>query len=309
MSVEDNAARFRRLIEVGFSGGDTAIVDELVAPGCIEHQRGNPSGVEGAKEVIRTLHRWLSGFSLTIEDLVTDGDMVWARNRARGVNTGSVMGHEPTGRPVELDVIDIARFEDGRVVEHWGIADQLGMMLQLGLIRGVRPNGPEPDPWGAPVGSVQAFSLVHDAAGGALKGSFIDVAQRGDDGADAGGGGVVVGAPAHPAGDHGRAVPDHSEHREVLATRDGAGPVGFARLFLLVRPVGLPVRGGLVPELTGHDGPVFHRQHGVHPGPAEMAADGLPVIGHDRDLHVSSSIVVAAGRLPGNRAVMPPGLA
>jgi predicted ester cyclase len=44
------------------------------------------------------------------------------------------MGNPPTGKPVEIDVIDIVRFEDGKVVEHWGIADQMGLMLQLGLI-------------------------------------------------------------------------------------------------------------------------------------------------------------------------------
>jgi predicted ester cyclase len=76
----------------------------------------------------------MSDFSLTIEDVAVAGDVVWARNRARGVNTGSVMGNPPSGRLVEIDVIDIVRFEDGRVVEHWGIADQLGMMLQLGLM-------------------------------------------------------------------------------------------------------------------------------------------------------------------------------
>ena len=139
MSVEDNVARFRELIEVGFSKGDTSVVDKLMAPGCLEHQRGNGDGSEGAKEVIRTLHRWMSDFSLTIEDLVADGDMVWSRNRARGVNTGAVMGQAPTGRSVEIDVIDIVRFEDGKIVEHWGIADQLGMMLQLGLVPGRGP--------------------------------------------------------------------------------------------------------------------------------------------------------------------------
>jgi predicted ester cyclase len=139
---EDNTARFRRLIDVGFTRGDLTIVDELVAPGCVEHQRGNRDGSEGVKEVIRTLHRWMSDFSLTIEDLVTDGDMVWSRTRARGVNTGEFMGNAPTGRLVELDVIDIARFEDGKVVEHWGIADQLGMMLQLGLAPGRQPTAP-----------------------------------------------------------------------------------------------------------------------------------------------------------------------
>ena len=134
MSGSDNVERFRKLIDEGFTGGNLDVVDELISPECVEHQRGNRSGVDGAKEVIRTLHRWMSDFSLTIEDVAVAGDLVWARNRARGINTGSVMGNPPSGRPVEIDVIDVVRFEDGRVVEHWGIADQLGMMLQLGLM-------------------------------------------------------------------------------------------------------------------------------------------------------------------------------
>jgi hypothetical protein len=76
MSDSDNVARFRRLIDERFSGGDLGVVDELVAPDCIEHQRGNRPGVDGAKEVIRTLHRWMSDFTLTIEDVAVAGDLV-----------------------------------------------------------------------------------------------------------------------------------------------------------------------------------------------------------------------------------------
>ena len=138
----DNIAATRRIIEA-ISTGDADVIDELVAPECIEHQRGNNPGSEGAKEVSRTLHRWMSDFSLTIEDLVADGDKVWSRNRARGVNTGSVMGNPPSGKAFESDVIDILRFENGKAVEHWGIADQLGLLLQIGAIPGRRP---EPTP-------------------------------------------------------------------------------------------------------------------------------------------------------------------
>jgi predicted ester cyclase len=73
---------------------------------------------------------------MTVEDLAVSGDTVWTRNRARGVSSGPVMGIPPTGGPVEVDVIDIMRFEDGRVVEHWGIADQAGMLVQLGAMPG-----------------------------------------------------------------------------------------------------------------------------------------------------------------------------
>jgi predicted ester cyclase len=89
--------------------------------------------------VSATLHRWLSEFSLTVEDLAVAGDTVWTRNRARGINTGAVMGNAPSGAPVEVDVIDILRFEDGMAVEHWGIADQVGLMLQVGAMPPRRP--------------------------------------------------------------------------------------------------------------------------------------------------------------------------
>jgi predicted ester cyclase len=132
MAIEDNAARMRRLIETGIGLGDLTVIEELLAPDCVEHQRGNNPGRDGAVQVATTLHRWMSEFSLTVEDIAVAGDVVWTRNRARGVNTGSVMGNPATGKPVEVDVIDICRFQDGLVVEHWGIADQVGLLLQIG---------------------------------------------------------------------------------------------------------------------------------------------------------------------------------
>ena len=132
VTVEPNVARMRRLVEVGIGQGDLAVIEELLAPDCIEHQRGNNGGLEGAKQVAATLHRWMSDFSLTVEDVAVAGDIVWTRNRARGTNTGAVMGNPPTGKAVEVDVIDVCRFKDGKVVEHWGVADQVGLLLQVG---------------------------------------------------------------------------------------------------------------------------------------------------------------------------------
>lgn len=139
MHVTDLEDRTRRLIEVGIGQGDLSVLDELMAEDIIEHQRGNHAGRVGAKEVSATLHRWMSDFSLTVEDVAVAGDIVWTRNKARGVNTGAVMGNPPSGAPVEVDVIDILRFEDGKAVEHWGIADQVGLMLQVGAMPGRRP--------------------------------------------------------------------------------------------------------------------------------------------------------------------------
>ena len=133
MTVEHNIAATRRLIEEGFNAGNLSVCDELVAADSVEHQRGSKSGAEGTKETIRTLRSWFSDFQLAIVDLVAHDDTVWFRNRATGVNTGEVMGRPATGRPFDITVIDIVRFADGKIVEHWGVPDQLGMLLQLGL--------------------------------------------------------------------------------------------------------------------------------------------------------------------------------
>ena len=58
------------------------------------------------------------------------------------------MGFPPAGKSFEIDVMDVARFENGKIVEHWGVPDQLGMLMQLGLMqaaaagrRPLRPGG------------------------------------------------------------------------------------------------------------------------------------------------------------------------
>lgn len=45
----------------------------------------------------------------------------------------------PTGTHVEAELIDIMRFDDaGLVCEHWGVADMLSLLQQLGVV----PAGP-----------------------------------------------------------------------------------------------------------------------------------------------------------------------
>jgi predicted ester cyclase len=127
-------AIYRRLIEEGFNQGNLAVVDELVAPGAQEHQRGSADGIEGTKNVIKYLRSAFPDFKITIDEVVVSGDKVWARQKGGGTNLGSFAGHPPTGIKAFIDVIDIVRIEDGKIVEHWGVPDQLGMMMQLGHI-------------------------------------------------------------------------------------------------------------------------------------------------------------------------------
>lgn len=134
--MSDEIRAFRRLFDEGFSSGNLAVIDELVSPEFQEHQRGLRSGPESLKALIRQLRGWFSDFTLTPEDIVQSGDTVWGRMKARGTNSGSVMGNPPTGRPMEIDIVDIIRFRDGKMIEHWGVPDSLGMMQQIGVLPG-----------------------------------------------------------------------------------------------------------------------------------------------------------------------------
>lgn len=135
MTPASNESIYRRIIEEGFNQGDLAVADELVAPRALEHQRGGAGdGPEGVKRTIKALRSAFPDFTITIDEVVAVGDKVWARQRGGGTNLGSFFGRPPTGKAAFIDVVDVCRFENGMMVEHWGVPDQLGMMLALGLV-------------------------------------------------------------------------------------------------------------------------------------------------------------------------------
>ena len=134
MSIEQNKEVFRRVIEEGFSNGNLDALDECFPPTFTEHQFDLPPTLVGLKGSIRYLRETFAPFSLTIEDMVADGDKVWARLTGRGTDSKGVMGHPPTGRSFAITVIDVCRFENGKIVEHWGVPDRFHQMAQLGLL-------------------------------------------------------------------------------------------------------------------------------------------------------------------------------
>jgi predicted ester cyclase len=46
------------------------------------------------------------------------------------------MGLPPTGKTVDIEVIDILAVKDGKITDHWNLVDQLGLLKQLGALPG-----------------------------------------------------------------------------------------------------------------------------------------------------------------------------
>ncbi len=132
---EENEQIFRRVIEEGYNKGNVAALDALHAPNFVEHQDGfEPPNVEGVKGSIASLRAAFPNLKLTIEEIISSGDKTWARITARDTQQGLFMGRPPTGKSFAVTVIDVCRYENGKILEHWGVADRLGVMGQLGLL-------------------------------------------------------------------------------------------------------------------------------------------------------------------------------
>ena len=133
-TTEMNEQICRALIERCFNNGDLDVLETLVAHDSVEHQEGSVSGIEGLRALISELRSQFSDLHLEIEDTATSGDTVWFRIRSTGTNDGPMWGRPPTGRPIDITVMDVMRVVDGRMVEHWGVADRLAVLKQTGAM-------------------------------------------------------------------------------------------------------------------------------------------------------------------------------
>src|SRR3712207_5954852 len=136
MSLEATKELVRRLVEEDLTPGDPAVADEIIADDFVDHtnQPGLQHGRESHKQVVALFHAAFPDVTWTIEDMVAEGDKVAARIPMRATHRGEFFGIPPTGRQVNISGTHILRIANGRIAEHWGNNDDLGLMQQLGIV-------------------------------------------------------------------------------------------------------------------------------------------------------------------------------
>lgn len=70
-------------------------------------------------------------FTLTVDELIAEGDRVYARWTQSGRHVGPVDHHPPTGARVTAITSAVYRVEDGLIVEYWIQIDRQGIAAQL----------------------------------------------------------------------------------------------------------------------------------------------------------------------------------
>jgi predicted ester cyclase len=135
-TVSEQNKEIVRGIQRAFDSGDLDALDELIAPDIVSHDAmpGAPRGLEGAKMAHEMVLSWFPDYRVVIDDLVAESDRVVARFTVSGTHDGEMMGVAPTGKSYSVTGFSEYRIENGKAVEHWGLHDNYGVMLQLGLI-------------------------------------------------------------------------------------------------------------------------------------------------------------------------------
>jgi predicted ester cyclase len=141
MSTADHKAIVRRYFEEVVDKSRVDILDELATIDCIIHRPEAPEpivGLEAFKQALGGILKVYSEFATTIHDLIAEEDRVACRLSHRAVNRGdwtSRLGrHAVAGKPVTWPAIAIFRFREGKIAEEWVSRDELGMLIELGVL-------------------------------------------------------------------------------------------------------------------------------------------------------------------------------
>lgn len=136
MSTGENKAMVRRFIEEVFNQRNVDAIDTFMSSDYVDHvvPPGVPPTREGFKQFVGMFLPAFPDFQYTLEDDIAEGDRVMQRLSASGTQQGEFMGIPATGKHATWSEIHVGRVADGKIVEHWGTIDQLGMLQQLGVI-------------------------------------------------------------------------------------------------------------------------------------------------------------------------------
>jgi predicted SnoaL-like aldol condensation-catalyzing enzyme len=123
------------LIHNVFVKHDFSQLDEIMRDDYIQHNPDAAQGKKGFLEFFKTIFAAMPDFKYTIKMMVAEGDIVMAYCTSSGIHTGgALLQKEATGNKLKYDAVDIFRIQDGKIAEHWDVADSFKLFSQLGII-------------------------------------------------------------------------------------------------------------------------------------------------------------------------------
>lgn len=121
MSVETNKDLIRRYFEALRQDKSPATLDEFIEE-------------DDLKQHIAFFEQVFPDYYIDIEDMLAEDDQVAVRGMVHGVHKGEFMGIPPSGKQVSFPLMITYRIANGKIIEHWMLADMMSLMQQLGAL-------------------------------------------------------------------------------------------------------------------------------------------------------------------------------
>jgi steroid delta-isomerase-like uncharacterized protein len=137
-ALMDHEATMRSAYE-RINGGDLDHYAELVSDDFVEHLDvpGLPATKSGMLQYFGMILGAFPDLHFVVDDLIVGEGKTVARATVSGTHRGDFMGVPATGKRVEIQLIDIMGFGEGGLInEHWGVADMLSLLQQIGAVPG-----------------------------------------------------------------------------------------------------------------------------------------------------------------------------
>ncbi len=133
---EAKALLYRLFAEV-ITDGNLTLADQIIAPDFISHhlRPGQSQGLAGFKAGLMHIRSAFPDWRSVPEAFLAENDQVAARWTVQGTHLGPFMGMAASGRRIVMREMGFFRISAGKIVEFWGIAEELTLLQQLGAIQ------------------------------------------------------------------------------------------------------------------------------------------------------------------------------
>ncbi len=114
---------------------DISKLDTYMRDDYIQHNPDCPQGKAGFVGFFNTIFGAIPDFKYKLHKMVAEGDIVVAYSNTTGTHTGGEwLGKKASGNKLDYNCVDIFRVQDGKIAEHWDVADTFTFFYQLGVI-------------------------------------------------------------------------------------------------------------------------------------------------------------------------------
>ena len=132
---EQNKAVFEKLMSA-LNAKDMAAMESLIADDFVDND-AMPGMAPGRQGMIDMMGMFVGAFpdlNVVVDHWVAEGDLVAGVMTTEGTQTGEFTGMPASGKKFSIREMHMVRVANGKMAEHWGLANELSMMQQLGFM-------------------------------------------------------------------------------------------------------------------------------------------------------------------------------